>query len=322
LGGTLSLTSSNVTTALGFTPYNATNPNSYITASSSITGSSRYVSSPDGTRQAGDKLPTTSGNSVRFDFANASTTGTGGNYAGVMTYAPWDGTTSSTGDASYQLAFGSTATNGGGIPQLNIRKGIDSTWNSWYTLWHSGNVTPLTAEADTLATVTGRGASTTTNCTFPDVKVNSLTANNGGTAVVNGTFTLAAGAKFEATYADLAEKYVADAEYEPGTVLELGGEFEVTAATSNSRKVAGVVSTNPSYVLNSECQGEHVVVMALQGRVPCKVRGTIRKGDLLVSCGDGYACPDNDPKLGTVIGRAIENFEGHNGVIEILIGRM
>jgi hypothetical protein len=65
---------------------------------------------------------------------SASTTGTGGNYAGVMTYAPWVGTTASTGDASYQLAFGSTASNGGGIPELNIRKGIDSTWNAWYTL--------------------------------------------------------------------------------------------------------------------------------------------------------------------------------------------
>jgi hypothetical protein len=98
-----------------------------------------YVSSPDGDRNAGTKLPTTSPLAVRFDFASASTTGTGGNYAGVMTYAPWTGTTASTGDASYQLVFGSTATNGSGIPKLNIRNGIDSTWNSWYTLWHSGN---------------------------------------------------------------------------------------------------------------------------------------------------------------------------------------
>jgi hypothetical protein len=158
--------------------------------------------------------------------------------------------------------------------------------------------------------------------TVTELKTNILTGNNAGAGIIKGTWTLNAGARFEATYADLAEKYVADAEYEPGTVLELGGEFEVTTATLNSRKIAGVVSTNPSYVLNKDCQGEHVVVMALQGRVPCKVRGKINKGDLLVSCGDGYACPDNDPKLGTVIGRAIENFEGHDGVIEILIGRM
>lgn len=158
--------------------------------------------------------------------------------------------------------------------------------------------------------------------TVAELKTNILTGNNSGSGLIKGTWTLNAGARFEATYADLAEKYVADAAYEPGTVLDLGGDFEVTAAGMNSRKIAGVVSTNPSYVLNKDCQGEHVVVMALQGRVPCKVRGTIHKGDLLVSCGDGYACPDNDPKLGTVIGRAIENFEGREGVIEILIGRM
>ncbi len=70
----------------------------------------------------------------RFSFANASSTSTAGNYSGVLHFHPWDGTTASTGDASYQLAFGSTATNGGGTPQLRLRKGIDTTWNSWYTV--------------------------------------------------------------------------------------------------------------------------------------------------------------------------------------------
>lgn len=92
---------------------------------------SGFVSSPDGDRVAGNKLPTTSPRSVRFDFASAASAGTLGNYAGVMTYTPWDGTSASTGDASYQLAFGSTAVNGTGVPMLKIRNGIDSTWNGW-----------------------------------------------------------------------------------------------------------------------------------------------------------------------------------------------
>ncbi len=85
----------------------------------------------------------------RFSFANASSTNTAGNYSGVLHLHPWDGTTSSTGDASYQLAFGSTATNGGGTPQLRLRKGIDTTWNSWYTV-------PLkaTASFSTVSSVT------------------------------------------------------------------------------------------------------------------------------------------------------------------------
>jgi hypothetical protein len=105
-----------------------------------IIGGSQAVVCLDGDRLANTKLPTTSPNAVRYDFVNASTTGTGGTYAGVMTYAPYTGTTASTGDASYQLAFGSTATNGSGIAQLRIRNGIDSTWNNWLDILTSGNV--------------------------------------------------------------------------------------------------------------------------------------------------------------------------------------
>jgi hypothetical protein len=76
--------------------------------------------------------PNTWSTGVRFSFASAGNTGTGGNYSGVLHFHPWTGTTASTGDASYQLVFGSTAVNGSGYPQLVIRNGIDTTWNSWY----------------------------------------------------------------------------------------------------------------------------------------------------------------------------------------------
>jgi hypothetical protein len=98
-------------------------------------------------------LPNSFGQSVRFDFANASATGTGGNYSGVMTFAPYTGTTASTGDASYQIAFGSTAVNGGGNPQLRIRKGIDTTWNGWVDVLTSVNYNSYSP------TLTGTGAS-------------------------------------------------------------------------------------------------------------------------------------------------------------------
>ena len=86
-------------------------------------------------------LPNWLGLSTRWDFVNSGNAGTGGNYAGVMTFAPWLGTTSSTGDASYQLVFGSTAVNGSGVPQLRIRNGIDTTWNSFYNIHHDGFAT-------------------------------------------------------------------------------------------------------------------------------------------------------------------------------------
>ena len=60
-----------------------------------------------------------------------------------MTFHPFDGTTTSTGDASYQLAFGSSQANAGGIPRLRLRKGIDTNWESWYEFYHSGNKQPV-----------------------------------------------------------------------------------------------------------------------------------------------------------------------------------
>lgn len=130
------------------------------------------------------------------------------------------------------------------------------------------------------------------------------------------------GTATQAQYADLAENYLADTYYEPGTVLEFGGKFEVTLAEDETKKIAGVVSTNPAHLMNSKLQGNHVVAVALQGRVPCKVRGRIRKGDMLVSGGNGYARPTTDPKIGTILGKSLEDFDGDSGLIEVVVGRI
>jgi hypothetical protein len=159
-----------------------------------------------------------------------------------------------------------------------------------------------------------------TGLTLSNAAIISVGSNtNVGT--FTGNFSLSAGSRLNATYADLAEYYEADNEYEPGTVLEFGGEKEVTLAQAMTPRVAGVVSTNPAYVMNSTCKGEHIVAIALQGRVPCKVRGTIRKGDLLISDVGGFARPSTIPLMGTVIGKSLENFEGE-GVIEVAVGRL
>ena len=126
-----------------------------------------------------------------------------------------------------------------------------------------------------------------------------------------------------AQYADLAEKYTADDNYEPGTVLEFGGTNEVTISnTDMSRKIAGIVSTNPGYLMNAELKSEFVVSLALTGRVPCKVQGKVRKGDMMVSASNGYARAEEDPKLGSVIGKALEDFDGITGIIEVVVGRL
>jgi len=126
-----------------------------------------------------------------------------------------------------------------------------------------------------------------------------------------------------ALYADLAEKYSADADYEPGTVVSFGGTAEVTiSAVNTDRKIAGVVSANPSYLMNAGLESDHTVVVALQGRVPCRVVGTVRKGDMMISAGNGRAQACEDPPVGAVLGKALENFDGIEGTIEVVVGRI
>jgi hypothetical protein len=121
----------------------------------------------------------------------------------------------------------------------------------------------------------------------------------------------------------LAEKYTADADYAPGTVVSFGGTEEITLSVWDSdRRVAGVVSTNPSYLMNAGLDAEHVAVVALQGRVACRVQGPVRKGDMMVSNGNGVARSEADPKTGAVIGKALENFSGESGTIEVVVGRI
>lgn len=144
---------------------------------------------------------------------------------------------------------------------------------------------------------------------------------NPGTNTLTTTFFngLASSAK----YADLAERYAADAVYDHGTVVVIGGDAEITITSKRANiAVAGVISKNPAFKMNSEAGSDltHPYV-ALAGRVPCKVTGEIKKGELLVSSQfTGHAeswKSGDDPNA--VIGKALENFKGLSGLIEIKI---
>lgn len=125
-----------------------------------------------------------------------------------------------------------------------------------------------------------------------------------------------------AQYADLAENYTADCYYAPGTVLMFGGAAEVTIADAASRRIAGIVSENPAYLMNSQLTGTYVVPVALQGRVLCSVKGPVKKGDMLISAGHGHAVVSNDPAMGSVIGKSLADFDGVEGIIEVVVGRL
>ena len=165
----------------------------------------------------------------------------------------------------------------------------------------------------------------------------AITINSsGGTSIVNGganaTGNIGSSSSYfktiyaqatAALYADLAECYLADAEYAPGTVLSFGGGAEVTISNADADVlIAGVVSTNPAYKMNSGLTGDHVVAVALTGRVPCRVEGPVTRGAMMVSAGTGRARAEANPAMGTVIGKAVESFTGDIGTIEIVVGRL
>ena len=132
---------------------------------------------------------------------------------------------------------------------------------------------------------------------------------------------LFSGTATQARYADLAERYEADAQYDAGTVVMFGGEKEITMANMEATtKVAGVISTAPAYMMNSEAGNDSThPYIALAGRVPCKVEGPVAKGDLLVASDvPGYAKASAFVG-GAVIGKALENHNDGYGVIEVLV---
>jgi hypothetical protein len=133
------------------------------------------------------------------------------------------------------------------------------------------------------------------------------------------------GTATEALYADLAENYLGDESYEPGTVLVFGGDAELTITTTKGdHRVAGIVTTNPAHLMNSALEGDHVVGLALQGRVPCKVIGKVAPGDMLVTSSiPGFAVVNNTPGVGQVIGKAVGSKDDtERGIVEVVVGRV
>jgi hypothetical protein len=183
-----------------------------------------------------------------------------------------------------------------------------------------GNVT-----GNLTGNVTGNLTGNTTGLHTGNVTTQVITAGSDTTnGSITGRWALTGSSTLQATYADLAERYEADAAYEFGTVLMHGGEKEVTIATfAATTAVAGIVSKNPAYMMNSDAGTDEThPYIALKGRVPCKIVGPVKKGDLLVASGykAGYAVKKQaHDSSDAVIGKALENFEGSFGVIEVKV---
>ena len=307
------------------------------TGSGIITGNGSGLSSIAGANVTGAVAYATTANSVaggnvsgQVNYAATANSVAGANVSGAVAYATTANSVAGA-NVSGTVASATSATTAGTV--TTAAQGNITSVGTLTSVTVSANVTTGGIKTDNYYYANGvsisfAGAYSNSNVaaylpTFSGtVGATALTTGANTTAgTITGNWGLSAGSKLTATYADLAEYYEADKPYEPGTVVEFGGEKEVTIAEDGTTRVAGVVSTNPAYVMNSQCQGEYIVALALQGRVPVKVRGTIHKGDMLVSAGDGYAKPMIHPYIGSVIGKSLENFEGE-GVIEVAVGRL
>jgi hypothetical protein len=147
--------------------------------------------------------------------------------------------------------------------------------------------------------------------------INGGTSGIGNIGAVGATFNTVFAKSTTAQYADLAEIYLTDKIYEVGTVVKIGGTAEVTAATYGDRAI-GVISANPAFLMNNTAKGQPV---ALKGRVPVKVQGTIRKGDKLIPAQNIYGAAStivdqNDPNYFAI---ALGDHQQDSGIVECLI---
>ena len=241
-------------------------------------------------------------------FGSGVVSGTGNINGNVGTFTTHNGTTfSASGNVTGgNVLFGSGVVSGTGNVTGNV---VTATTLNATTVSASGNIT-----GGNLSVGTGT------------VSVGSIVNNN-----ANGVGNIGSSSKYfntvfavatSAQYADLAENYTADAPYEPGTVVSIGGNAEVTKSLVDAdNTVIGVVSTNPAYHMNAGLAGGYVVAVALTGRVPCRVTGSVKRGSAMVSNGNGTARAEESPQAGTIIGKALTSFDGEVGVIEVVIGR-
>lgn len=256
---------------------------------------------------------------VTGNITSGNVAGTGG----VFTYVSGDGanlTALTGGNVTGEVAFADTANAVAGA-------NVSGTVSSATTATTAGTVTTA-AQPNITSTGTLTSLAVTGLVNAGSVQTPTLTTGANTTAgSITGNWTLTTGSRLESTYADLAEYYKGEEAYEVGTVVCFGGSKEIHVSDVKcSNRVAGVVSTNPAYIMNQGCSGIPVAV-ALQGRVPCKVTGKCEKGDLMVHDGQGGATAwyhvATIMQPGVVLGKAIQDkSESELSIIEIAVGRL
>lgn len=239
---------------------------------------------------------------VNLDLATSIVNGN----SNVKVAANGNITISSTGTANVLVISGTGLTATGLIDIDNIR--IDA--NTISSINTNGNIN---------LSPNGTGNIVVTAAVLPNA---NATLNLGSSSL---RFSTIYGTSTSAQYADLAERYLADIDYPVGTVLKIGGAAEVTVAEKGNVGVVGTVSENPGFLMNDTLEGDYLTSVAYIGRVPCRVNGEIKRGDLLAvgdTAGVATSVTAQELKPGTLVGKALQAYNNsEEGIIEILVGR-
>jgi hypothetical protein len=251
----------------------------------------------------------TTGNIGTLNTANITTgaAGTGGNITGTWTLNGTGTANTIAGTGLYVNAGNIVINNNGNTYGIKTDKYMyaNGVAISFAGTYNNANVFDY---------LTGANSVTQFNGVIAPSSVTTANITTGGNTVagqLTGNWTLTTGSRLQATYADLAERFEADAYYDAGTVVELGGDKEITSVKYElSEDIFGVISNTAAYLMNSGAGDDttHPPV-AMTGRVQVKVKGIVKKNDRLVSAGEGIA---RAAKLGeatafNVIGRSLEN---------------
>jgi len=243
-------------------------------------------------------------NSATITTGSASTAGT---LTGTWTINGTGTANSVAGTGVYMNSGNIVINNSGNTYGIKTDKYMyaNGTAISFSGTYNNGNVFDYLTGANTVtqfAGVIAPSSVTTANIT---------TGGNTIAGQFTGNWTLTTGSRLNATYADLAERFEADAYYDAGTVVELGGDKEITSVKYElSEDIFGVISDTAAYLMNSGA-GDNIThpPVAMTGRVQVKVTGIVNKSDRLVSAGKGLAraAQSGEATAFNVIGRALEN---------------
>jgi hypothetical protein len=200
----------------------------------------------------------------------------------------------------------------------------DGTTSQWVDIFDPSF--PPSDTAATANTIAQRdlNASLTANLFYGTGMRNTGANATGNIGSSSGYFNTVFAQATSALYADLAEKFETDQVYPVGTVIVIGGEKEATQSTvEHDTKVIGVISDKPSYLMNAGSLGQPI---ALTGRVPCRVTGKVRRGDILVTSDVPGVAAVLDPvkhRHGCTFAKALSEWSGEGeGIIEVIVGRM